>query len=271
MSLVSEERLDRARDLIYRNGRLIERQLFALFIEEGSKEACLKVLLAYQNADGGFGNGLEPDLLCPDSTAIGAETALYVLDVLDAGDAECVEPLIGWIVTHQNGDGVIEHPPENLVRYPHQPWWASPDDDRILVLAGILRKWGVESTELYAGARRHYMRTDVPETASFYGYPLFCYLKYCAETHEDRARFAKMVADLPAILEKYSDHYPLFGRYWYHAQEHVDDSTLKASALGFVEAMQEDGGVINPYPDLPWWRPIFTLDGLVLMQKRGML
>ena len=44
---------------------------------------------------------------------------------------------------------------------------------------------------------------------------------------------------------------------------------LEQSALAFIAALSEDGGLNTPYPDLPWWRPIFTLDGLILLDKFG--
>ena len=37
------------------------------------------------------------------------------------------------------------------------------------------------------------------------------------------------------------------------------------------EVFLEDGGVATPYPDLPWWCPIFTLDGLILLKRYGFL
>jgi hypothetical protein len=78
MSILSNEQIQSAKRFIFQNGRLLERQLFEYFFGEGTKQACVRALVAYQNADGGFGNGIEPDLLCPDSTAIGAETGMYV-------------------------------------------------------------------------------------------------------------------------------------------------------------------------------------------------
>ena len=72
MTSPTNQAINQSKGFIYQNGRLLERYLFATFFEkgvQGSKEACLKALLAYQNPDGGFGNGIEPDLLCPDSSA----------------------------------------------------------------------------------------------------------------------------------------------------------------------------------------------------------
>jgi hypothetical protein len=172
--MLSDEQLEKTREFIFRHGRLIERQLYEYFFRSGTVGACMAALRAYQNADGGFGNGIEPDLLCPGSSAIGAETAMGVLDL---------------------------------------------------------------------------------------------YLKYCGEGSQDRERMSEAVARLPALLEEHGDHFPLFGRYWYHAADQFDRDVLRRKARVFLDAFQEDGAIATAYPDLPWWRPIMTLDGLMVMKR----
>ena len=63
--ILSDAQLQKAGTFIFTHGRLLERQLYAYFFQDGTREACLKALLAYQNPDGGFhytspGNGTEP-------------------------------------------------------------------------------------------------------------------------------------------------------------------------------------------------------------------
>lgn len=271
MHILTDDQINKARGFIFRNGRLLERKLFEYFFEGGTRQACLKALGAYQNPDGGFGNGIEPDLLCPDSTAIGAETALYVLDILGGYDAGLVDPLVDWIAANQSDAGIIAHPPPNMSNYPHQPWWQRPDDGRILVLAGLLGKWGIDAGEILTKARRYYLTTEPPEAGNFYGYPQFVYLRTCAAGSHDKARLDAMVENLPALLAAHGDHFPLLSRYWYHAADCVPEKVLADEARSFAAALQPDGGVETPYPDLPWWRPIFTLDGLILLKQCGFL
>ncbi|MHA2400217.1 MAG: hypothetical protein ACXADU_15185 [Promethearchaeota archaeon] len=73
MRTISEAQLRKIKEFIFQNGRLLERKLFSFFFENGNKDVVIKALVAYQNPDGGFGNGIEPDLLIPDSTAISTE------------------------------------------------------------------------------------------------------------------------------------------------------------------------------------------------------
>jgi hypothetical protein len=271
MSILDDEQDNKVKDFVFRNGRLLERKLYEYFFENGTQQACIKALLAYQNPDGGFGNGIEPDLLCPDSTAIGAETAMFVLDILDYHDTDFIEGLSSWIVASQTDAGVIPHPPKNMASYPYQPWWQNPDDARVLVLAGLLKKWGVDAPALFQKVRGCYLNMELPEEDSFYAYPLFVYLKHCSEDEQDGVKLAKMGQRLPIFLEKHRDHFPLFSRYWYHAKDYVDQDTLSKEAQVFSHAIQEDGGLTSPYADLPWWRPIFTLDGLILMKRWSLI
>ncbi|MEM7771149.1 MAG: hypothetical protein AAF327_11630 [Cyanobacteria bacterium P01_A01_bin.37] len=51
MALLNQQHLNRAKEIIFTKGRLLERQLYRYFFEDGSRKACLKALLSYQNAD----------------------------------------------------------------------------------------------------------------------------------------------------------------------------------------------------------------------------
>lgn len=51
----------------------------------------------------------------------------------------------------------------------------------------------------------------------------------------------------------------------------LSDEIVNKSAAEFINKIQDDGAVINPYPQFPWWRSIFTLDGLIILKKFGKL
>ena len=59
-----------ARAFIVAHARPLERAWYAYQFESGPAEAVLDTLAAFQNADGGFGHGLEPDVQLPNSSAI---------------------------------------------------------------------------------------------------------------------------------------------------------------------------------------------------------
>jgi hypothetical protein len=271
VSLLSNTQMQLVKTYIYKNARLLERQLFAYFFGTGTKQACVKALAAYQNADGGFGNGLEPDLLCPDSSAIGAETALFVMDLLDDKTSQVLDPLLQWITANQDEIGTIPHPPKGLDDYPHQPWWKNSDAERVLALAGYLRKFGVKHSTFFNKVRAYFHSLEIPSPENYYSYPYFIYLKYCRESVEDQQKLASMIAQLPLLLDKHADHFSLFSRAWYHAASFLDRNIVVEEAQKCADAFCEDGSLAAPYPELPWWRPIWTMDGLILLKRFGFM
>jgi len=271
MSKIDSKQLQQIKDFIYKNGRLLERKLFSYFFEEGSERDVLKALIAYQNVDGGFGNGIEPDLLCPDSTAIGAETALYILDILEISNSDIVTNIAKWVVNSQNSEGYIDHPPENLEEYPYQPWWKNPDNIRIFAVAAFLKKFGFEDKRFFSKVRTFYVKTQIPEEIQIYDYPYSIYLKYLGENKEEKKMLQHIIDQLPSIFEKNKEHYPLFGRHWYHALDIVDKKVIENEANNFFNGLKDDGGLKITYENLPWWRPIWTLDGLIILKKNNLI
>lgn len=51
----------KAKEFIYRNARPLDLARWQFHFEGGGKEAVINALECYQNDDGGFGHGLEPD------------------------------------------------------------------------------------------------------------------------------------------------------------------------------------------------------------------
>ena len=57
--------IEKARDFVNRNARPLDFARWKFLFENGSMEQVLSALETYQNEDGGFGNGLEPDCWNP--------------------------------------------------------------------------------------------------------------------------------------------------------------------------------------------------------------
>lgn len=271
MRTIDENQIKKIKEFIFKDGRLLERKLFSYFFENGNKEDVVKALVAYQNTDGGFGNGIEPDLLCPDSTAIGAESAMYVLDLMEYVNNEITDLLFNWIIKEQNEEGYINHPPKNLYNYPFQKWWSNPDDQRIFVLSGFLKKWGLIDTTFFKKVKNFYSKSSLPEEFTFYDYPYFIYLKYLGENKEEKKMLQHIINQITNIFEKNKEHYPLFGRHWFHALDIVDKKVVGNEADHFFNGLKDDGGLKIIYQDLPWWRPIWTLDGLIIAKINGII
>ena len=135
----------------------------------------------------------------------------------------------------------------------------------------MLKKWGLGEATFFERARRAAAGLPAPAEISFYDYPYFVYLKHCRAGAAEEARFAAMLADLPGLIQKAEDHFPLFNRAWYGAAEFVEPETLAQQAARFVSAIHPDGDIDSPYPQLPSWNPIFLLDGLIMLRRFGFL
>jgi len=271
MRTIDEIQIKKIKKFIFSNGRLLERKIFSYFFESGSIDETIKPLVAYQNSDGGFGNGIEPDLLCPNSSGIGAETAMHYLDLLDYVDNEITDQLFNWIIKEQNEDGGINHPPKNMDNYPFQEWWGGPDDFRILTLSGYLKKWGLKDTEFFNKVKNFFSNRSLPKELTFYEYPYFVYLKYLGESKEEKKILQQIITQLPDLFESNKEHYPLFSQAWYHALDVVDKKIEENETENFIMGIQNDGGLKILYQNLPWWRPIWTLEGLIILKKSGMI
>ena len=85
----------------------------------------LRELSEYQNADGGFGHGLEPDFALPDSSAMATSVAFQILCEVDAGPGEeLVRRGIEYLLsTYDPRIGGWEAVPPEVDGYPRAPWW----------------------------------------------------------------------------------------------------------------------------------------------------
>ncbi|MCC6626012.1 MAG: hypothetical protein IT340_01295 [Chloroflexi bacterium] len=139
---------DCAADFLWRNGRLLERQVFAHLFLGGPRQPALAALLAYQHAHGGFGHALEPDKRCPDAQPIDQEIALRVLD--DIGfDAAVAGRICDFLTTITTAEGGVPFVLPSARAYPAAPWWQSAPDappasvNPTASIAGLLHKHGV--------------------------------------------------------------------------------------------------------------------------------
>jgi len=267
--MLTPEQFDKAKQFIYRYGRLFDRKRFALHFEKGTKEAALDALRCYQNPDGGFGNGIELDVLCPASTGIGTETAMYYLEDLGVREGKVIDQLENWIISSQMSDGTMPHPEDEIKSYPHGPWWLGEDDTRVFSLAGFLGKWGRGSELFFEKVENYFKAYPFPEEIGIYSYLLYLYLRFAPGAEKYECRLAGIRHQLPKLLEKFKDYYPLFSSYWSYASDDVSREVLAAEARKMVADLQDDGGLQFAYPDLPWWRPVVTLEGLIALKRHG--
>jgi hypothetical protein len=122
---LSGERYDAALDFVRESGRPLDVALLEHGLGEGTAEAALVALSEFQNPDGGFGHGLEPDMQGSASTAIATSVALRLLLRLDAPARHpMVAAAMGWLgETLDREQGVWWIVGSDVNDEPHAPWW----------------------------------------------------------------------------------------------------------------------------------------------------
>ncbi|MDX1414797.1 MAG: hypothetical protein R3293_11450 [Candidatus Promineifilaceae bacterium] len=132
---ISRENFRRAEKFINTSARPLEAALFAIAFREGTAGWVLKELAEFQNEDGGFGRGLEPDLQLPDSSVLATTVALQILrDLRVDSSSDLVQGAMRYLLANYDA-GAKSWPiiPANVDDAPHAPWWQyDPDLSRYL-------------------------------------------------------------------------------------------------------------------------------------------
>lgn len=121
------ERWEAARGFLMREGRLVERRLFAALFEGGATEGVVEALRGYRNADGGFGHGLEPDTRSPHSQPLDVQIALELLDAAGAGPAGLALPACDFIASVAAPSGAVPVLLPTIAGYPRASHWQETD------------------------------------------------------------------------------------------------------------------------------------------------
>ncbi|MFP4177216.1 MAG: hypothetical protein ACLFTZ_00475 [Acholeplasmataceae bacterium] len=145
---------------LVRNGRELEVETYRYLYGHGSKESVIEALKTYQNEDGGFAHGLEPDFWTPTSNPIDTWTATNTLRLLDLSpEHEMVRTVLSNLAaTPYKEKGIYYFRiPENNA-YPHAPWWHYTDENRIsgynptASLVGFILRHADRASSLYEEA-----------------------------------------------------------------------------------------------------------------------
>jgi hypothetical protein len=122
---ISKSKFKKAKTFIASKGRELELARFEFSFENGSKENVMTQLKTYQNEDGGFGNGIEPDFWLQNSSPMATWAAGQIL--MEIG-ADANEPMVKSMISYLINTNDIETGmwasvlPKNN-DYPHAPWW----------------------------------------------------------------------------------------------------------------------------------------------------
>lgn len=110
---------------IQKNARPLDQALYSFYFQDGSRENVLDALRSYQNNDGGFGHGLEPDIRIPSSSAIATTVAIQYMEKLGTQpDNKMLMSATEYLVkSFSEKEQKWKPVPPNVNDYPHAPWW----------------------------------------------------------------------------------------------------------------------------------------------------
>lgn len=147
MEKLSTKQYLQATDFLKSKARPLEKALFEFEFENGSREQVLEELKIYQNEDGGFGNGLEPDFRCEASSALATTIGIQQLIRIGADESEpMVQKAIQYALDTFDEERMgWEIVPKEVETAPRAIWWNYGGD----------WPWGNPSAEM-TGLIHHY-------------------------------------------------------------------------------------------------------------------
>lgn len=118
---------------ILKNARPLELAVYKYYFENESSQGVVDEISKFQNADGGFGHGLEPDFFNPNSSPIATNDAIITLSRVNALDknSDIVKGIVRYLESH---DSFNEDKKRWLFAidsnkdYPHAIWWEKKGD-----------------------------------------------------------------------------------------------------------------------------------------------
>lgn len=120
--------LDQAEQFMWLNARLLDRLRFQFHFRAGDPMRVVAALRAYQNADGGFGHALEPDLRGPESQPVPVDVALFILDEAGAVGGDLLPAVLGYLQSITRPDGGVPFVLPTVRDKPRAPWWQTEED-----------------------------------------------------------------------------------------------------------------------------------------------
>jgi len=287
-----------AKKFILENARPLELAIYKYFFENESNQTVIDELSKFQNADGGFGNALEPDFFNPNSSPIATNDAIITLFRVNAlnKDSDIVKRIVSYLESHNSFDEDKKRwlfAIDSNKDFPHAIWWEKKSDgisdfNPSISLAAFLICYG-NRTSLYEEiVKEGFEYLENAEEIS--GDSLKCFLL----TYELlKSNSIKDIIDLEHFkdllckaidnsickdIEKYGIEYvPMPSDFFSTSYMEFVTPEIKpliAAEKDILGKLQmEDGGFditwkwYTPYPEFEqaraWWRPRITVEKLI--------
>ena len=190
MEKLSSQQFQQATEFLTSKARPLEKALFEFEFEGGSREQVVKELQVYQNEDGGFGNGLEPDFRCEASSALATTIGLQHLIRVGADESEpMVQRAIQYALTTFDEEKMgWEIVPKEVETAPRAIWWNFGGD----------WPWGNPSAEM-TGLLHHYKGLVPAEFLEKLTAHAVAYInEEATNDHHELQCLVKLMKELPA-------------------------------------------------------------------------
>lgn len=115
----------KAKAFIYANARLVDVKLYEYYFEGGSEKTVMNALATYQNEDGGFGHGIEPDFRLKASSPMATSVGLqYTTAVSTPTSHPIIQNAIQYLLNSYNAEHRYWPATfKNVNDEPHAFWW----------------------------------------------------------------------------------------------------------------------------------------------------
>ena len=126
---LSPTAFERAAHFLERQARPLEWARFQHLFASGSVAEVVAALVPFQNADGGFGHGLEPDWNAPISSVLATTLALQMLRPMAGPETNgMIQAALGYLLGRfDERTGHWRIIPATTPDAPHAPWWSQAE------------------------------------------------------------------------------------------------------------------------------------------------
>ena len=288
---MSGQMLEAAQTFLYNNARLLERQLFAFHFQGGDPQRVRNALLAYQNAEGGFGNALEPDKRTPTSQPIDQELALSLLDEIGF-DSQIALQVCDFLETITTPEGGVPFVLPTARDAPRAPWWDTDlqqppaSINPTASIAGLLHKNGVRHPWLERATEYCWRQIEGGEITG--GHDALA-IQGFLQNVDDRARAERTFERVRrqvlegghVLYDPYATEYGIMPLTYAPTPQNLyhrlfDEATLQEHLTALAARQQPDGGwpitwtPISPGCELEY-RGIVTVGALKTLRAYGVL
>jgi hypothetical protein len=283
--------LDLAIDFLWKNARLIDRLRFAHLFQSGPRQAVLTALSAYQNGDGGFGHGLEPDLRGPLSQPVPVWSAFCILDEIEGFDSAMVAPALDYLTSITTEEGGVPFVLPSAKQYPHAFWWEGEENPKAALnptagLVGFLHKhqvahpWLTKATEFSWAKIEAATKTEPYEMVN-----ILSFLEFVPDQERAQLAFHKLqeimaandfISPDPAAEGDFHSPFNFAPTPGSLGRKLFDDDLIDRHLEALIHKQQPDGGWNVDFPI--WtpitgfeWRGFYTIEVLKTLRAYGRL